>query len=57
MLAVGRTAQQFVPPADAGGVEGMAALTMVAADVERARAALAAAPTTHGVTLHITRDE
>ena len=57
MLAVGRTALQFVPPADAGGVEGMAALTMVAADVERARAALAAAPTTHGVTLHITRDE
>jgi methylmalonyl-CoA/ethylmalonyl-CoA epimerase len=57
LLRVGPGALSIVPLAEAGGVEGMAALAMIATDTDAVRAAVAAAPTTHGVPLHITRDQ
>lgn len=57
LLRVGPGALSIVPVAEAGGLEGMAALDMIATDVDAVRAAVAAAPTTHGVPLHITRDQ
>ena len=57
MLRVGGAALEIAPSADVGGTEGMAALAMVGRDVDALRAFTMTPAATHGVPLHIIRDE